>query len=132
MIIYIKVYQFLINLQNKTCDIIQTMITQQLIEFSNQHNLWGKTLEHCVTCLQEYIHESLPVDFPQLKDIEIDDFMITRKNQSLVFFQDGRSTFILRTTYNIILEQNGFFIVGSYSLDVDSNGKDVDDWLVME
>jgi hypothetical protein len=96
------------------------------------HNLsdefWDKAKISALGCLENYINENSNHDL-LLENTTITDFVFEKERQSLIFWDSGNKTFILRTTYNIMFIQERKKI-GYYSLDMNDKNEVVDDWLV--
>jgi hypothetical protein len=104
----------------------------ELNTISTDLNLWEKTKNHAVKCIETYIVESFSLDYPIHSKVTIDDFVLTKKNQSLIFWATGSKTYVLRTTYDITLQNKIGDINGYYSMDINENGDIIDDWLVLK
>lgn len=107
-------------------------ISDILISFSDKHDLWALTKKSALECIDNYVHEERQNKTDELGGLTADNFVLERKKQELVFWFYGNKTFILRTTYTLFTDkqENQNFPFGEYSLDIDSEGKPVDDWLV--
>lgn len=102
-------------------------ITSDLISFSDNHDLWNKAKASGIDCLKNYFLEN-QVEFLNLTP---EDFSFEKKEQKLIFWSISEETFILRTTYSLTTNNNeSVKVFGNYSIDVNTDGEIIDDWLV--
>jgi len=106
-------------------------IISDINEIAEKMNLWQETKKSALKAIEIYIAETLVMDFPNLNKLSKDDFEFTEKIQSLIFWKNGNEVFVLRTTYDLKLQKQGYSLSGYYSLDVNEKGEFVDDWLVL-
>lgn len=104
---------------------------EELNTISENFQLWEKAKTHAMKCIENYITESIARDFPMLSKITITDFILTKNSQSLLFWNKGDKTYILRTVYNIDLQNEIKTINGYYYFDTNENGKFIDEWFVI-
>lgn len=103
-------------------------ITKALSSFSIQHNLWNLTKKSALQSINNYIEEV--IDNNKLKFEEI---TLKPQKQELVFWYYENETFIIRNTYTLHNNEDQVSIqLGNYSLDVNAEGKIVDDWLIID
>lgn len=107
-------------------------VSELLLQFSTQHNLWEKAKVRGIEAIENYLKEDkAEADrlFPQLTT---ESFLFVEDSQKLTFWNRSQKTFTTSTKYNLFtdkqMEQSS--PVGYYAMDVDSNGTVVDDWLV--
>lgn len=105
---------------------------EELNTISENFQLWKKAKTHAIKCLENYSIESIFIDFPMLSKVNITDFILTKKNQSLLFRNNGDKTYIIRTVYIIDFKNEIKSINGYYYFDTDENGKFIDEWFVIK
>jgi hypothetical protein len=109
-------------------------ISDILISFSDKHDLWNLTEKSALECINNYVQEEKINNTNELDGLTVDNFVLKKKKQELVFWFYENKTFILRTTYTLYTDkqENQILPYGEYSLDIDSEGKPVDDWLIFD
>jgi len=107
---------------------------QTLSDFSKKYNLWQATINHGLLSIEKWMKES-PTEYNNLfPNLRLSNFLFENLSQQLILFQHGSETFILRTKYSLFTDKqkDRNMPIGTYALDVDENGKVVDDWLIFE
>jgi hypothetical protein len=107
-------------------------ISDILASFSEKHDLWNLTKSSALGCIDNYVEEDKINKTKELNGLTSINFILVKKNQELIFWAYEHKTFILRTTYILYTDkqENKSFPFGDYSLDVDNEGKPIDDWLI--
>ena len=108
-------------------------ISDILISFSENHKLWNLTEKSALETINNYVKEGKLNNTTELRGLSANNFVLKKKKQELIFWFYENKTFVLRTTYTLYIDnqQNQSLPFGEYSLDIDSDGKPVDDWLVI-
>nr|WP_315220925.1 hypothetical protein [uncultured Flavobacterium sp.] len=103
-----------------------------LNSISKNQNLWKIAESNAVKCIENYISESIELDFPLLQKVTISDFIISKDSQSLISSNNGDQNYILRTSLKISLQNDIQNISGYYFFDVNETGKFIDEWFVIQ
>jgi hypothetical protein len=98
-------------------------ISKTLQAFSQQKELWVLTEWQAI---KEYLLSDNP------DSLVVTDFILVKERQELVFWNFGKETFLLRTTYLLFTKKQKTRDVpfGEYYMDADVSGKFVDDNLM--
>jgi hypothetical protein len=102
-----------------------------LKEFSKTHDLWQITTKHGIVCLENWMQEN-PGEHNQLfPELTAANFIFDSVSQQLIFLQNDKETFILRTKYSLFTDRpsDRNIPIGWYALDVNRDGEVADDWL---
>jgi hypothetical protein len=107
-------------------------ISDILISFSEKHNLWSLTKKSALESINNCIEKEKVNKTNELNGLTAENFILVQKKQELIFWAYENNAFIIRTTYNLYTDKqkNQNIPFGDYSLDVDKEGKIVDDWLI--
>jgi len=106
-------------------------ITNQLEEFSDKYRLWDTSLNEGRNSLEQYFKDEPQECVKHFGDYKLEDIQFVRRKQQLIFNDGNATVFIVSTLYSLVIE-NTNADYGYYALDVDKNGKLVDDWLVFK
>ncbi len=101
-------------------------ISKILIEFSDKHDLWNLSKKSSSESIKNYIEEEIDEN-----DLRIEEISLKPQKQELVFWNYETETFIIRTTYSLHKNNDFNIPIGDYAMDVNIEGKIIDDWLVI-
>ncbi len=108
-------------------------IIKQLDAFSEKYDLWKLALSYGLTSLKNHFQDEPRECSDHFGEHTLEDIQFLRLKQQLTFNNGKEATFILQTFYSLVIEKGETNInYGYYSLDVDSNGEIIDDWLVFK
>lgn len=109
-------------------------VTDILLQFSAKHNLWEKTKRAGVEAIESYLKEEKAEAGRLFPKLTTDNFIFEKNSQKLTFWHHSQKSFVVSTKYNLFTDnqKEQTSPVGHYVLDVDGEGKVVDDWLVFE
>ena len=83
--------------------------------------------------MQNYLEDTSSEERGDLNKMTVDNFVFTKRDQSLIFYNQFDESSTFRTTYSIETKlANTTKILGHYSLDTDKDGNIKDDWLIIQ
>ena len=105
-------------------------MSADLIILAEKLNLWEITKNLALECIKNEGLNDLRNDH-SYNEVTVEDFIFTKNQQCLIFWNNLYGhTYFIRTTYDLKVKNAFKKLTGYFSLDVDKEGKMLNEWLV--
>ena len=107
-------------------------LTDILLKFCTEHSLWERAKQAGIVSIDKYLKEDVAEADRLFPELTIENFNFRRRSQQLTFWNHLTKTFVVSTKYDLFIgnQDQQTSPVGYYTLNVDSKGNAIDDWLV--